>query len=310
MTKRTMMSERSWKLSGELAVGDAERLEIVLEDLSDLSGLELPTLSRFEQPNSDLWQIDVFFGSQPPDDFVEELLDKAGLFRWQHTFDPVEDRDWVSESQKLLAPVRAGRFLVYGAHDADKIHPDLVNLQVDAGQAFGTGKHETTAACLTLLDAMGDDQAPTNFLDLGTGSGVLALAASRLWPAARGTATDIDPIATDVATRNADINNMPVREVKSAMPGVAFKTADGLNDPDLQSETPYDVIIANILAGPLVAMASDIVAALAPGGVLILSGLLITQQSEVMQAYQEQGLQLIKSEESGEWNALQLAHSS
>lgn len=304
------MSDRSWKLSGELMDSDAERLETVLEDLSDLSGLELPTLSRFEQPDSHLWQIDVFFGSEPPDGFIGKLLEKAGLSRWRHTIDPVEDRDWVSESQKLLAPVQAGRFLVYGAHDADKADAQLINLQVDAGQAFGTGKHETTAACLTLLDAMSGALAPANFLDLGTGSGVLALAASKMWPSACGTATDIDPIATDVAIENAGINKVPVREVKTAMPGVAFKTADGLNDPDLRSEAPYDVIIANILAGPLVAMASDIVAALAPEGVLVLSGLLITQQDEVLNAYREQGLRLIKTEESGEWSALQLTRNS
>lgn len=300
------MTEPGWKLSGDLESDRAAQLEITLESLSDFCGIDPPTLSRFEKPNSDLWQIDVFFDGRPTDKFVKELLDKAGLLQWRHTFGPVEDRDWVSESQKLLAPVQAGRFFVFGAHDADKADANLVNLQVDAGQAFGTGKHETTAACLTLLDALGSDISPGKFLDLGTGSGVLALAANKLWPAASGTATDIDPIATDVAVENASINKVPIREFKPGILGVAFKTADGLDDAELQSEAPYDVIIANILAGPLVAMASDIVAALAPGGVLILSGLLITQQSEVMQAYQDQGLQLIKSEESGEWSALQL----
>lgn len=300
------MTDTGWKLSGELTPDVAERLDVTLELLADAKGIAPPTLSRFEQRDSDLWRVDIFFAERPAETFVEELLDKAGITRWAYEFAPIEDRDWVSESQKLLAPVRAGDFLVYGSHDADKTEASLINLQIDAGQAFGTGKHETTAACLELMSGLRQSKAPENALDLGTGSGVLALAAAKIWPDARITASDIDPIAVDVARENGAINAVPERQAASDAAGVAYLTADGLTDEPLKAEKPYDLIVANILAGPLIDMAADITGALAPHGALILSGLLISQRDDVLTAYRAQGLSLDSEAESGEWCALQL----
>ncbi len=300
------MSNNGWVLSGEMPPETAEQLELACDHVSDFLDMVPPSVSRFEQAGTALWRVDIYFTEKPDDTFIQQILDNAEVSDWDYSLAPLEDRDWVSESQRLLAPVKAGRFFVFGAHDADKAHASLINLQVDAGQAFGTGKHETTAACLTLLDAFGAQETPANFLDLGTGSGVLAMAACKMWPSVNGTGTDIDPVATEVAIENRKINGVTARAIGSAQSGLALKTADGLQDADLTSEAPYDLIIANILAGPLIAMAGDITSALAPNGTLILSGLLISQQDEVLDAYNACGMKLVKAEHSGEWAALQL----
>lgn len=300
------MTADNWLLSGELSENGSQAFEMAVEAASEELGEFPPTVSRFEQPGSELWRVDVYFAGKPSQGFIDRILTSAQLVNWDYELAPIEERDWVSESQKLLAPVRSGRFLVYGAHDADKAEPSLINLQVDAGQAFGTGKHETTAACLALLDQLANTYSPASYLDLGTGSGVLALAAAKVWPRARGTGSDIDPIATDVAIENAAINGVQVRAPEAPV-GVHFLTADGFDHPTLAAEAPYDLIIANILAGPLIDMAAGVAGALAQDGMLILSGLLITQKPDVLNAYAEQGLRLVGEEEDGEWAALQLA---
>lgn len=301
------MSESGWVLTGELLPELAEKLEVAIDQLCDAQDIFPPTLSRFEQPNQDLWRVDIYFTEEPDQSFVTSILEHAGISGWAYDVSPLEDRDWVSESQKLLAPVRAGRFLVYGSHDKDKADPSLINLQLDAGQAFGTGKHETTAACLTLIDQL--TEKPETLLDIGTGSGVLALAACKLWPDVIAMGTDIDPIAVDVAEENAGINAVARRSSEQQRPGLALIVADGMQDARLQAEQPYDLVVANILAGPLIEMAADITTAVKGKGTLILSGLLITQAADVLAAYEAQGLKLVAREESGEWAALQLKHA-
>lgn len=300
------MTDTGWQMSGELSPADAEKLERVLSDLSDAMGIFPPTFSYFEQKNSALWRVDIFFTEKPEPSFTTALLKKADLDHWSYRILAIEDKDWVSESQRLLSPVKAGRFFVFGSHDKELAHETFINLQVDAGQAFGTGKHETTSACLELLDAIADKMSPRNYLDLGTGSGVLALAAAKVWPSVPGTASDIDPIAVKVAEENCRINDIVHRPFGSSVPGLAVKTADGLQDSDLREEQPYDLIFANILAGPLIEMCSDITTALSPTGTLILSGLLTEQKKEVYAAYAALGLSLADTVESGDWTALRL----
>lgn len=297
----------SWCLSGELPREKSETLENSIEVIAEMQGVFPPTCSSFEQDDSTLWQVDVYFTEEADSTFVNAILIHAGLDDWTYTLAPLEDRDWVSESQKLLAPVRAGRFLVYGSHDADKRDPKLINLQIDAGQAFGTGKHETTSACLQLIDKIGQSDVPDNMLDIGTGTGVLALAAAKLWPSANVTATDIDPIAIDVTRLNLGINNVAENTEITNVHGIHLIVADGLHDSALQQKLPYDLIVANILAGPLITMASDIVSAMAKGGKLILSGLLITQKDDVLTAYKNCGMSLVDIVEQGDWAALYLS---
>lgn len=303
------MSNSGWCLTGELAPKAAERFEIDVEQFADNAGTFPPTVSRFEQPGEELWQVDVYFVDRPEPVFLSALLDHAGLPDWHYKIGPIEDRDWVTESQKLLSPVRAGRFLVFGSHDADKADTDLINLQIDAGQAFGTGKHETTAACLSLLDQLADTVEPKSVLDIGTGSAVLALAAAKVWPAASITATDIDPIAIEVSVENCAVNKVATRKITSKDPAIALVVADGLNDPLLTEEQPYSVAFANILAGPLINMAPSISNSVVRGGHLILSGLLITQKQDVLEAYQRCGMTIETECLSGEWAALQLRKS-
>jgi len=300
------MTEQTWSLTGELPLAAAQNLEQVIESLAEERGEFPPTLSYFEQTGSSLWRTEVYFPSAPDYGFINGMLQRAGLVDWDHEIAPIEEKDWVSESQKLLAPVKAGCFLVYGSHDKDKTIDEAINLQIDAGQAFGTGKHETTAACLEALTNFKTTISPETVLDLGTGSGVLALAAHRLWSTARITASDIDPIAVDVSRENIVINKGVARGNGEKTEGIALVVAAGLNDPAFAEDTPFNLITANILAGPLVEMAPDISNALAPDGYLVLSGLLTTQEKEVLDAYKARGLVSQGRIEKGDWLALTL----
>lgn len=300
------MDTSGWRLTGELLPEVAEKFEHDLEQFTEIRGIFPPTLSRFEQPGKDLWRVDIYFTDKPEADLLSTLLQHTNQSNWQYVLEPIEERDWVSESQKLLNPVRAGRFLVFGSHDADKADDSLINLQIDAGQAFGTGKHETTSACLALLDQFADTTKPTSVLDIGTGSAVLALAAAKIWPLARVTATDIDPIAIDVSKENCAINRVATRRTQDDQAAIALIMADGLDDRELRAEQPYSVVFANILAGPLISMAKAIATSVAADGYLILSGLLITQKQEVLSAYFQQGMTLETECLIGEWAALQL----
>jgi ribosomal protein L11 methyltransferase len=300
------MTNTGWCLSGELTQQYSALLEERIEETAEALGIFPPTLSRFEQPNTDLWHVDLYFPDQPDQMFIETLLKAADLVNWQYSLNAIEDKDWVSESQKLLAPVRAGRFLVFGSHDADKAEEALINIQIDAGQAFGTGKHETTAACLVQMDELATATNPRKILDLGTGSGVLALAAHKLWTNALVTATDIDPIAIEVAAENLTINHAISRDSHTQKAGITLAVADGMQSPNIQTNQPFDLIVANILSGPLIEMAASICAALSPTGSLILSGLLISQKPEVTAAYEKQGWTVEKSIDVGEWCALRL----
>ncbi|MET3612141.1 ribosomal protein L11 methyltransferase [Rhizobium aquaticum] len=191
------------------------------------------------------------------------------------------ETDWVAKSLEGLQPVRAGRFLVHGSHDRDRVMPGDVAIEIDAGQAFGTGHHGTTAGCLEMLDWVLRSRKVKNALDLGTGSGVLAIAARKIQPIPV-LATDIDPIATRVAQENARNNGVGA--------GLRFETAPGFHHGAFRRNGPFDLIIANILAKPLMKMAPDLVRHLVPGGTVILSGILASQRLRVLAAYNGQRL--------------------
>lgn len=306
------MSDPNWCITGHLTPAQAQALDMQLEELAFELSVVQPTLSWFEDGDNPRWKVDIFFSGTPNMDMFQEALSRSGLADWDYTAEALEDRDWVSESQKLLTPVRAGKFLVYGSHDSDKIDPALINLQVDAGQAFGTGKHETTAACLALISKMERadlcvDSALPKILDLGTGSGVLALAAHKLWPDALVLATDIDPIAIDVSRDNIGINSGEHRTSGTKTKGIALSVADGFTSDDIQADAPFDLIIANILAGPLIEMSSDLTANVRDGGTIILSGLLITQREDVLAAYASHGARIVDEMHDGDWAALKLS---
>lgn len=211
------------------------------------------------------------------------------------TVEALPDQDWIKLSQQGLPPVRAGRFFVYGAHDAGRVPHGVIPIKIEAGLAFGTGHHETTALCLGALSDLARKRSFRNVLDLGTGTGLLAIGAAKLWKR-RILASDIDPVAAQVTRDNARANGVA--------PLVAAFTADGLTHPILSNAAPYDLLIANILAGPLTQLAPAIQKALAPGATLLLSGLLYNQEKLVTSFYGD--LRYVGARRSGPWSALVL----
>lgn len=210
---------------------------------------------------------------------------------------PLPDQDWIKLSQEGLPPVRAGRFFVYGAHDAGQVPPAVIPMRIEAGLAFGTGHHETTALCLGCLSDLAKRRSFERILDLGCGTGLLAIGAAKLWRT-KVIASDIDPVAVQVTKQNALAN--------SEAPLIRAVTADGLTHAAIRAHAPYDLIVANILASPLTQLAPSIVRFLAKGGVLVLSGLLTSQENLVVSFYTPHGLMLRERRRSGPWSALVL----
>jgi ribosomal protein L11 methyltransferase len=209
----------------------------------------------------------------------------------------IPDQDWVRLSQDGLPPVRAGRFFVHGAHAGASSPLGAIPLHIEAGLAFGTGHHESTALCLATISELAKRRRIRNALDLGCGTGVLAIAMAHLWKE-RVIAADIDPVAVAVARENAQRNR--------AAPFVRAVVADGLSHPLLVDEAPFDLIVANILAGPLTRLALSISHALAPRGMLLLSGLLRWQENLVLAFYRPTGLVQRNIRRDGNWSALLL----
>lgn len=207
------------------------------------------------------------------------------------------DIDWVTKSLEGLKPVRAGGFIVHGSHDRDSIQPDQISIEIEAGLAFGTGHHGTTSGCLDMLSSLVPQKQPASALDLGTGSAVLAIAIAKL---AEITilATDIDPVAVDVAAENVRLNGVDEQVITA--------TAEGFDDPVFSRHGPFDLIVANILAGPLMALAPQMRQHLAPDGSVILSGILDRQHDDVVAAYTAQGFRHIETLHRGEWVTIHL----
>lgn len=247
------------------------------------------------------WRIEALYETEPDAALLramiaplEDALDlKVTDFRLEH----LPETDWVTRSLEGLAPVRAGRFFVYGSHDADKVPAGVIAIRIDAAQAFGSGHHATTQGCLEFISDLCRHMAPMRALDLGTGSGVLAIALAKLTHR-HVLASDIDPMATRIAQQNARINGVG--------PLVHALTAKGFSHPDLAANGPYDLIVANILARPLVSLTPAFRHHLQSGGTLIVSGILRGQESMITSAAREQGLFLVARKPIGDWVSLRL----
>jgi ribosomal protein L11 methyltransferase len=205
------------------------------------------------------------------------------------------DTDWVAKSLEGLPPVRAARFIVHGIHDRLKRRANEIGIEIEAGEAFGTGHHGTTAGCLIAIDRVARSRRIRSALDIGTGSGVLAIAIAKA-ARARVLASDIDPVATRVARENVRLNGVAAY--------VTTVTAGDLKSALFRSAGPFDLIVANILAGPLIALAPSIGRHLAPGGTLILSGLIPEQRARMLAAYRGLGLRLVRSSVLNDWLTL------
>jgi ribosomal protein L11 methyltransferase len=246
-----------------------------------------------EDEDRGVWRIDSYPVSDAEAEGLTALL--SGYPALQVVSQPLADADWLALALSGLPPVRAGRFFVFGAHDRGRIPVNAVGLRIEAGAAFGTGHHGTTAGCLVAYDALLKQRHFRRVLDVGTGTGVLAIAAARTGsPVVVG--TDIDPISARIARENATLNRAEAH----------FVCANGLAHRLVAGAAPYDLVFANILARPLVRLSSDIRRALTPGGIAVLSGLLRSQERLVRAAYLDRGFRLVRRYHRDAWATLVL----
>ena len=266
--------------------------------LSELIEPTADAVSIFE--DGDYWRIDAYYDDAATGGAALEQLRAfdAGTASTA-SLEPVAQENWVALSQAALPPVQAGRFTICGSHDLARVPCGPNTIVVEAGEAFGTAHHATTYGCLLALDRLTRRSGYRNVLDLGTGSGILALALRRALPRAQILASDIDTRSIEVADENAERNGLG-----RLAGGPHFLVADGLGDSRIQRRGPFDLIIANILARPLIAMASDIVATLDEGATLVLSGILVPQAREVSARYLSLGLGLVSHERHNGWSTL------
>ncbi|MFZ1513608.1 MAG: 50S ribosomal protein L11 methyltransferase [Tabrizicola sp.] len=252
------------------------------------------------EDGSGLWEVGGYF-LEPPDGVMLEVLATAFGAR-PFALSELPEVDWVAHVRRELSPVDAGRFFVFGSHDADKVPAGRVPLQIEATVAFGTGHHGTTLGCLLAFDRLlTAGWRPAKVADIGCGTAVLAMAAAETLPEALVIASDIDRVAVDVAEANVAINGLEGR--------VECLEAAGLDHARLKAAGPWDLVFANILKGPLIELAPGIAAGLATGGRAILSGLLAVQADSVVAAYVASGLTLNSRDDIGEWSTLVLQRS-
>ena len=289
------MSQTRLYLSAEKL--EAERVFRLIEDAFEEDAYPVSIL---DVEDNDIFEVSLYFESEDANSVRERLIDALGsdAFGLEIHREDLPDIDWVTHSLGILAPVEAGRFIVHGAHDRDAVKAGQIAIEIEASQAFGTGHHGTTAGCLEMITEVVRNRRPRNALDLGTGSGVLAIAVAHL-AKIPVLATDIDPIATRVARENVTINK--------AARHVLCETAEGFHRAIIRNNAPYDLIVANILANPLMKLAPQMARHLTPGGDIILSGILATQRDKVLAAYRTQGLFHLKTLWRNGWVTLHLA---
>ncbi|KAB2941854.1 MAG: 50S ribosomal protein L11 methyltransferase [Hyphomicrobium sp.] len=243
------------------------------------------------------WRVEAYTQSRADAEAAAGLATKLGPSIPPIELEDLPDLNWVAISQAALPPVTAGRFVVHGSHDRARIPFGPRSILIDAGEAFGTAHHATTLGCLLAIDRLARSGRVRRVLDLGCGSGVLAIAAARALPGAQVIATDSDPVAVKVAHANAEANGCH---------SIAFACADGLAHPWLRHAAPFDLIVANILAGPLRALAGDVAASVRRGGGVVLSGILNPEAPAVIAAYLAHGFFLVQRQRIGEWSTLTL----
>lgn len=249
------------------------------------------------EDGSGLWEVGAYFLEAPDQVMLEVLATAFGAKPF--ALSELPEVDWVAHVRRELSPVDAGRFFVFGSHDADKVPAGRVPLQIEATVAFGTGHHGTTLGCLLAFDQLlTEGWRPAKVADIGCGTAVLAMAAAATLPEALVIASDIDRVAVDVAEANVAINDLDGR--------VECLEAAGLDHARIKAAGPYDLIFANILKGPLIELAPSIATHLATGGRAILSGLLSVQADSVIAAYVGSGLVLNNRNDIGEWSTLVL----
>jgi ribosomal protein L11 methyltransferase len=283
------------------AIGDEQTAKRVVDLLTESFFEGQAAIAASEGPGG-RWDIAVHFAEAPDEASIRDLVALAAgsdVAR-DASFDTVEAKDWVKATLDELVPVRAGRFIVHGQHDRLKVPANKLGIEIEAALAFGTGHHGTTRGCLVLLDHVLKARYPRRVLDLGTGTGVLAIAAAKALHG-KVLASDIDPSSVQVAAENAGLNGAGnlVRAIR----------ATGFSAPQFAKRGPFDLVLANILANPLRQMATPMARHLAPSALVILSGLLPHQTSAVIAAYRARGLVLLRELRIEGWSSLLLRNA-
>lgn len=290
----------SWKLSAFAPKPVIQAALLAHDEVWDWDPDLVISGSEVAEDRPDDWVLEAWYPFKPgkaQKQAIASLFDKvAPVFKVEQ----LPDADWLVLSQQGVKPIRAGRFNVH-TPDFPPVS-DAVNFAIPASQAFGTGQHATTEGCLAMLDAMKrSGVVARNIADIGTGTGLLAFAAMHLWPRALATASDIDAVCVQVVEDNCALNGVSM----GARAGqLTMVVADGMADPLLKARGPYDLLIANILAGPLVELAPDFADAVTPGGNLLLAGLLETQEPRVRRAFRRAGFRLARRMVNGDWSIL------
>jgi len=283
------------------AIGSEQTAKRVVDLLTESFFEGQAAIAAFESPDG-RWDITVHFAEPPDQTSIRELVGLAAGddVAQDITFDTVEAKDWVKATLEELVPVRAGRFIVHGHHDRARIPPNKLGIEIEAALAFGTGHHGTTRGCLLLLDEVLKAYLPRRVLDLGTGTGVLAIAAARALQI-KVLASDIDPLSVRVAHENARLNR--TGDLVETIQAVGFSA------PQFAARGPFDLVLANILANPLRQMATAMAGHLAPSALVILSGLLPHQAQAVIAAYRSRGLVLNRHIQIEGWSSLLMRKS-
>jgi ribosomal protein L11 methyltransferase len=276
----------------DLAMQTANALQDLIEPAPD-------ALTVFEDGAAS-WRLEAYFnGGINGRDLNAELAEIISEPLPKLVTGDVPDLNWVAISQAALPPVAAGRFVVHGTHDRHRVPGGPSTILIDAGEAFGTAHHATTLGCLLAIDRLTRNEDFRTILDLGCGSGVLAIAAAKVLPAAEIIATDLDAQSVKVAAENMKQNGVGGR--------IAICQADGVRHTWLRQSKPFDLVIANILAGPLIRLAPDMARTVRRSGTLVLSGLLIPQAPQVIAAYRASGFHLVRHDRLTGWSTLTLA---
>ncbi|GAA4662811.1 50S ribosomal protein L11 methyltransferase [Bartonella pachyuromydis] len=274
---------------------EAEQFYTVMETTFDEEGYPL-ALAEIDEKNA-IYELSLYVDEKNQERIAQRFAQILSIDPRNINREVLPDIDWVKQSLEGLTPVRAGPFFVHGSHNRNEIPQSVFPIEIEANQAFGTGHHGTTAGCLEMIAKVMKQENPQNALDLGTGSGVLAIGIAMLKPISV-LASDIDPIAIKVAQHNIELNG--VKECITAV------TATGFSHEKIASRAPFDLIIANILANPLIELAQEMTQALRKGGSLILSGILEEQHSHVLEAYLKHGLKHIETYHRQGWVTIHL----
>lgn len=288
-------SPEYWKIHFTIPAAAAGTAEEAFNDIAlSVSGFETDEANH-------IWTFDILCEEKPDmDDIGRRLMLIATLHNValpEVKLEQVLQQDWLAAVARDFPPLSIGRFYVHGSHVTDIPPAGSMAIEVEAGAAFGSGEHGTTSGCLRALEMLARKRHFDRILDMGCGSGILAIAAAQLWRS-QVLAVDIDPVAVRVTQENIAINRVQAH--------VAAAVSDGYASVQLKRAGTFDLIVSNILARPLVAFAPSLAASLAPGGYAVLSGLLVSQETMVLAAHRAQGLRLARRYRSGEWSALVL----